>query len=493
MSWRRGFRTGRPLTVAEKSDELAWLDGALAACRTLAAALTPLHQAGLLWLNFDPEALEVADAGVRLTNLDLHLFHAGACPDSLRLSAAYSPPEVCGFRGDRIGPATDVFHVCTYLYYRLADLLPGGFPGQGLEAFDFDIPPLRIYAPHLPVGVSAILERGLSRDPAQRYRNMGELVEALTDAVERAHRRHGATGAVALEWGSATTAGRTHELQGLPNQDSHAVVATEADWLAIVADGVTHARVGSGDVASQTAVEVLAATLPSALRDAVTDQQRDEALIKGCLKASRAILEKALEAIPPGECDPVDLMSSTVVIGTVRGNVLTLASAGDSRAYLIADGRAEQLTVDGDVRCTQLAAGAAPEEVRDMGPDASALYTCLGVGEETAEGGLTACVRRGTPHISRWRLLPGDIVVLCSDGLVEEGVFLEPAYLPLLLADSAGQSASERASRLVAAARLLHRDPSAWEPGGCGDDITCVVLVVGPGNGKGEADASPSQ
>ena len=98
-------------------------------------------------------------------------------------------------------------------------------------------------------------------------------------------------------------------------------------------------------------------------------------------------------------------------------------------------------------------------------------------------------VRRCTPHISRWRLLPGDVVVLCSDGLVEEGVFLEPAELPLLLADPAGQSAGEMASRLMAAARLRHRDASPWEPGGCGDDITCIVLVVGAGESRGEPSA----
>jgi serine/threonine protein phosphatase PrpC len=136
------------------------------------------------------------------------------------------------------------------------------------------------------------------------------------------------------------------------------------------------------------------------------------------------------------------------------------------------------LTVDGDVRSVQLAQGAAPEDVRDLGAEGGALYSCLGVGEPVLGGGLEASTERCAPRISRWRLLPGDVVVLCTDGLVEEGIFLEPAELPPLLAEPAGQSAEEMAFRLTEAARARHRDPSPWEPAGSGDDVTCIVLAV---------------
>src|SRR5262249_35235030 len=129
--------------VGPPTDLFGLLDDTLAACRLIGRALRPLHDAGLVWLTFDPAGIETAGESVRVSGLDLQLFRAGACPDSLRLSAAYSPLELCAFRGDRIGPATDVFHVSLYAYYRLAGLLPDGFPGNGLEAFDFDIPPLR--------------------------------------------------------------------------------------------------------------------------------------------------------------------------------------------------------------------------------------------------------------------------------------------------------------------------------------------------------------
>jgi serine/threonine protein phosphatase PrpC len=479
----------RPLMDVMDGDEMANVESALAACRILAAALEPLHRAGLVWLNFAPEALQVGEQGVCLANLDLQLFRMGTCPASLGLSPAYSPPEVCSFRGDRIGPTTDVYHASLYLYYRLAGLLPGGFPGGGLEAFDFDIPPLRIYRPRLPIGIVPVLERGLAREPARRFGSMSDLLSELTAAVERARKRETLVACAPsspgsrLTWtyGSASVIGRSHELLGLPNQDTHLVLSPAEDRLvAIVADGVTHARVGAGDIASQAAVAVLAARLPNLLEVACAHEQIEEALSEGCLDASWTIINLARTVLPPEGCDPVDVMSTTVVAGVLSDNVLTLASAGDSRAYLIAAGQVEQLTVDGDVRCVQLAAGMPPEEVRAMGTDAGALYACLGVGEPTSSGELEVCVARSRPNLGHWLLLPGDIVVLCSDGVVEEGIFLSAAELPGLLAEPTGQSPAEMAERLVQAVRARHREPSLWEPAGCGDDATCVVVVIGP-------------
>jgi serine/threonine protein phosphatase PrpC len=488
-----------PLLDVAEGDEMACLEGTLAACRTLAAALESLHHAGLVWLNFAPDALQTGERGICLANLDLQLFRAGSCPHTLLLSPAYSPPEVCSFRGDRIGPATDVFHASLYLYYRLAGLLPGGFPGRGLEAFDFDIPPLRIYRPHLPVGIIPILERGLARDPGQRFGSIAEFLTELTAAVERARRRAGGVnplsrqaqdeqgvntprspGAVSWTCGGASAIGRSHEILNQSNQDAHLVLPLlENRLVAVVADGVTHARIGAGDIASMTAVEVLAARLPDLLEHARTPGDFEEALAEGCLQASQAIIDLARTVVPPEGCDPVDVMSTTVVAGVVADGVLTLASAGDSRAYLIAAGHVEQLTVDGDVRCAHLAGGMPPEVIRELGVEAGALYSCLGVAEANDSGSLEVSVARSRPKVGHWRLLPGDIVVLCSDGVVEEGLFLSAAELPVLLAEAAGQSAAKMAQRLVRAACDRHRQPSLWEPAGCGDDATCVVVVVG--------------
>ena len=475
---------GHPLLATTAGeDELATLEETLDACRLLTEALRPLHEAGLVWLNFDPAALEAAGGQVRITNLDLQVFPARACPDSLRLSAAYSPPEVCAFRPERIAEPGDVFHLALYAYYRLAGLLLAGFPGQGLEAFDFEIPPLRIYRPGLLPGVAPLLVRALARDPGDRFATPDEFLAAFEQAVERL----GEPAPLAClkmhcECGAATAIGRSHELIGLPNQDGHTMLSLSRDRaLFVVADGVTSARIGSGDLASEIGVESLAGELARRLLGATGAAQVEAALAEAFLVASNAILQRSLqEGVPPGT-DPADLMCSTALVGYAHGDLLTLASAGDSRAFLVRDGQAEQLTVDGDVGCAYLAAGAAPEAVSELGPDALALYSCLGVGKPGPDGRLVCWRERSLPRVNHWRVRPGDVVVLATDGLVEEGVFLEPADLAGLVgAAPLSLPAEELARRLVAAALARHREPSPWEPFGCGDDVTCVVLIWQP-------------
>ena len=73
---------GRPV-AATAGDELWHLDQLVVACQTLHRAFAPLHQAGFIWLNFDPTRLEVCGKRVRITNLDLQLFRAGDCPENL--------------------------------------------------------------------------------------------------------------------------------------------------------------------------------------------------------------------------------------------------------------------------------------------------------------------------------------------------------------------------------------------------------------------------
>jgi serine/threonine protein phosphatase PrpC len=247
--------------------------------------------------------------------------------------------------------------------------------------------------------------------------------------------------------------------------------------------------------------------LPDLLRPNLSEAQIEQALAEGCARASEAILRGALEMGVPPRVDPAELMSSTVLIGYAHGDVLSLACLGDSRAYLVGLRDAEQLTVDGDVGCVHLAHGIPPEQVRDLGPDALALFSCLGVGERGVDGSLVRCAVRTQPQVTHWPMRPGHLVVLATDGLVEEGVYLDPADLTWLcrLYGPAGQRLSAAlsgappepmsalAERLVAAACDRHRDPSLGEPNGSGDDVTCVVLwAQQTGSEKPRAPRRPS-
>jgi protein phosphatase len=243
--------------------------------------------------------------------------------------------------------------------------------------------------------------------------------------------------------------------------------------LLIVADGVSTARVGNGERASHIGCEHLRNSLLRATD--LSDLQT--VFTTAFFEASSAIIDVALREyeLPPDVRDR-DVMSTRALVGILEGGRITLANVGDSRAYLVSGGVAEQLTVDGDVGSVLLAAGTPPEQICEMGADAKTLRSCLGACCQNESGALVCDPSRAVPQVTRWNLLPGDVVILCSDGLVDEGVFLEPSDLARLVFDNQKLSAQALAERLVAEANALQRVPSVSEPNGFGDNITCVVI-----------------
>ena len=296
-----------------------------------------------------------------------------------------------------------------------------------------------------------------------------------------------------VDMGGTTRAGRAKSATGQSNQDAvHVarldVAPTEPEsmnqpslYLAIVTDGVTHSRVGDGQEASQIACKVLTRILTSTAPAAASVEVLMRYLTECCLEAGERIVAAATQQIPQGVSVPEsDMMSTTALIGLLRDQTLYLANVGDSRAYLIVDGRAEQLTVDGDVGCDLLASGVPPEEVQEMGPEGRALRYCLGACRLDVNGSLQCDTQRCAPIIASWPLRPGDIVLLCSDGLIEEGVFLHPEEAAAICNNQPDLSAQALAERLADAADARQREPSPQVPGGFGDNITCVILKITP-------------
>src|SRR5262249_5386348 len=144
----------------------------------------------------------------------------------------------------------------------------------------------------------------------------------------------------------------------------------------------------------------------------------------------------------------------------------------------------EQLTVDADLGCALLLAGAPPENVIEMGSLAGALRTCVGgVCARNTEGELVIDEDRSKLVVARWPLLPGDVVVICTDGLVEDRVFLEPEDRAEWGRQHIDLPASALAVKLAEAADARQRLPSPKEPAGFGDNITCAVIKVTAGQG----------
>ena len=299
----------------------------------------------------------------------------------------------------------------------------------------------------------------------------------MREAVQRARgRRHGA-GAIRWEIGQHTRAGRTKEALDKANEDQ-VLVRTYPEpprALVAVADGISTCDVGSGQLASLIATIVLDNAFDSNAHAADFPTKITEL----CRHGTQTLLDWAMEK---GYADQLsqgrDLMGTTLTAAWFEGRDMLLANLGDSRAYIIDGPLVEQLTVDGDLGSYLLSEGTPPEHLCELGFMAKALRECIGGCTVTPQGKVAVLDDSCIPRITRWPLLPGDIVVLCSDGLVEEGAFLDQPALGELVRAHRNLPAQEIAELLAEAADALQRLPSLLEPEGFGDNISCIVIKI---------------
>ncbi|MBU0703199.1 MAG: protein phosphatase 2C domain-containing protein [Chloroflexi bacterium] len=126
---------------------------------------------------------------------------------------------------------------------------------------------------------------------------------------------------------------------------------------------------------------------------------------------------------------------STMVAGVIHGNTLQVANVGDSRAYLIRSGQITQLTRDHTLTQQKIDRGMIQPEQAAMDPDSNVLTRSMGAGP-TVQADLFLPVP----------LTPGDLVLLCSDGLTD---MLSNEEIVRLAHGSAPRRAAQR---LIAAA-----------------------------------------
>ena len=177
------------------------------------------------------------------------------------------------------------------------------------------------------------------------------------------------------------------------NEDAVAVLPRAAgfDSGAIVCDGVGGAA--AGEVASRIAVERVTASLTSGDGDIA---ERLSAAIADANTAVRAYAYKNLDGVASG---------STVVVAVVHGLRLTIAHAGDSRGYLLRGGALTLLTGDHSFVAELVRAGKIAEAAAATHPMRGSLTRAIGVAEAIK------------PDVHEGELEPGDVVLLCTDGL----------------------------------------------------------------------------
>lgn len=182
----------------------------------------------------------------------------------------------------------------------------------------------------------------------------------------------------------------------------------------VVADGMGgHA---AGEVASDMAVRYIARELDS-LRGLSDDQVADR--MRGAIRAANgAIFQRTLT-----EHDKRG-MGTTVTALTLYESRFLVGQVGDSRAYLLRDGRLTQITKDHSYVQEQVDAGyLTPEQARTH-PYSNVITRCVGANSEV------------TPDIYAGAVKARDVFLLASDGLTgmledyELAAILSPERMP---------------------------------------------------------------
>ncbi|RVU96656.1 Stp1/IreP family PP2C-type Ser/Thr phosphatase [Coriobacteriales bacterium OH1046] len=230
-----------------------------------------------------------------------------------------------------------------------------------------------------------------------------------------------------ISWGCRSDVGlvRTH------NEDSFLVRTP----LFVVSDGMGgHA---AGEVASSIAVETIGTRAPA---------EPDDILLGAAVEeANRAVIKGAAEGRgKPG-------MGCTASAVLIKGDRMAIAHVGDSRVYLLHEGRLVRVTHDHSFVEELVDAGQITEDEARVHPSRSVITRALGSDPDMYSDHFTLDVRNG------------DRVILCSDGLSS---IVADHEIELLAVSSASPQAA--ADKLVSAALTA----------GGADNVTVLVIDI---------------
>ncbi len=265
--------------------------------------------------------------------------------------------------------------------------------------------------------------------------NTAELVQAWEEKAQKARRIK-----LVTALGARTDLGRIRE----NNEDKFEFYMPEDEetlarkgWFFAVADGM--GGHSAGQIASELALKT---TISSYYSDdsPIVEESLRAAIAKAnalIFDTSRAVLERSG-------------MGTTITALVLRGDEAFVAQVGDSRCYLMRNGRLTQITEDHSWVNEQVKRGGLSREEAECSPFKNVITRSLGTSP-------TVEVDLFTQDI-----MPGDVFLLCSDGL--SGELSDDEIRDVL----AGECAS------VAAWKLVDR---ALENGGH-DNVTTLVVAI---------------
>ena len=205
--------------------------------------------------------------------------------------------------------------------------------------------------------------------------------------------------------------------------------------LFIVADGMGGHK--AGDYASRKATQIIVESIKS------SEETSPVRLIRTAVeRANKELLKKARES------EDYEGMGTTMVVATITEECLYVANVGDSRLYIIND-EINQVTKDHSLVEEMVRMGGIDEETAKYHPKKNVITRAVGGAEEIEI------------DFFELKLMPGDIILMCSDGLTN---MLDDEEIKLIIKKQ--RDVIEKAEELVKAAN---------ENGGR-DNITVTII-----------------
>jgi protein phosphatase len=230
------------------------------------------------------------------------------------------------------------------------------------------------------------------------------------------------------------------------NEDSFFAEANDKRGLFIVADGMGgHA---AGEVASEMAVQIISRELAG-----ITELNGDGVaarVAEAVKKANAKIYERTITEVDKQG------MGTTASVLILTGSRYLIGQVGDSRVYLLRDGKLRQLTKDHSYVQEQVDAGFLTPEQARYHPYSNVITRCVGAGQDVE------------PDLYQGEVRRGDTFLVASDGLT--GMVDDRRLQQLLMARASAQ-------------RIVEALISEANGRGGLDNITAIVVQVAEDEG----------
>ncbi len=390
----------------------------------MAAAVAHAHRQGVMHRDLKPANVLVHLPGNIVKLADFGIARASDAAQTgtgvVMGTPAYMAPEQLA--GNVPTPATDLYALGVLLFQLLSGRLPHEASSMGELLRDVattPAPDLRTLVPAVSAGTAELVARLLAKQPSQRPASCELLVAELQAVIvqlpgaepglggaQRAPRSDAQSHGTSLRATPTFPVPMTIELfaavdPGRARSNNEDSVATDDGVaLAVLADGM--GGYNAGEVASSMATSFIRTELGRWLREA--SKQASDAEVR---RAMDICVDNANRAIFNASTSNPQYagMGTTLVVAVFRDDRVLLGHVGDSRCYRLRAGKLQQVTRDHSLLQEQLDAGLITPEQAAFSSNKNLVTRAVGVEDSVLL------------ETHQHDVLPGDVFLMCSDGL----------------------------------------------------------------------------